>query len=126
MSMAFRHAKYFIKGEVYRGVDLADVDHYEPGLVFRWPFFISASTNRNVAAAFGKTLVVIEVPGEANVRDIAYCSFFPEEGEVLFRAYEAFEVLETNPEEIRIRIFYDEFFGAGLEISKSGEVRQID
>lgn len=42
MSMAFRHAPYFIAGEVYRGVDLADVDHYQHGLVFRWPFFISA------------------------------------------------------------------------------------
>jgi len=39
---------------------------------------------------------------------------------------EAFEVLEANPGEVRIRVFYDEFFGTGLEISKTGEVRQID
>lgn len=126
MSMAFRHAKYFMEDEAYRGVDLTDIDHYEPGLVFRWPFFISASTNRNVAAEFGKTLVTIEVPGEANVREIAYTSLFPQEGEVLFRAYEVFEVLEASPEEIRIRVFYDEFFGIGMEISEDGEVLLID
>jgi hypothetical protein len=97
MSIAFRHAKFFVEGEVYRGVDLADVDHYQRGLVFRWPFFVSASKNRNIAAGFGKTLVTIEVPASANVRDIAYCSLYPEEDEVLFRAYEVFEVLEAGP-----------------------------
>ena len=126
MSMAFRHAPYYMSGEVYRGVDLADAEHYLPGLVFRWPFFISASKNRNIAAGFGKTLVVIEVPGSANVREISYCSLFPEEGEVLFRAYEIFEVLETSPSEVRIRVFYDDQFGTGWEITEQGQLRQID
>ena len=86
----------------------------------------SASKNRNVATEFGKTLVVIEVPASANVREIEYCSLFPEEGEVLFRAYEVFEVLEASPREIRIRVFYDEFFGTGVEVTEHGEVRLID
>jgi hypothetical protein len=94
--------------------------------VFRWPFFISASTNRNVAAEFGKTLVTIECPPEANVRVIATTSLFPEEGEVLFPAYEVFEVLEASPEEVRIRVFYDDLFGIGMEISEHGEVLPID
>lgn len=126
MSMAFRHAPYFLGGEVYRGVDLADVDHYLPGLVFRWPFFISASKNRNVATEFGKTLFVIEVPTSANVREIEYSSLFPEEGEVLFRAYEVFEVLEVGPVEIRVRVFYDEYFGTGMELTEQNEIRPIE
>ena len=113
MSMAFRQAKYFMEGEVYRGVDLADIDHYRQGLIFRWPFFISASMNRDVATAFGKTLVTIEVPGWGNVREIDRWSLFPEESEVLLRAYELFEVLESGPAEVRLRIFQDEFFGMG-------------
>jgi hypothetical protein len=126
MSMAFRHAKYFMGHEVYRGVDLPDIDHYEPGLVFRWPFFVSASTNSNIAAEFGKTLVTIEVPSDADVKEIAYASLFPDEGEVLFRAYEVFEVLEASPEEVRIRVFYDEFFGTGMEIDEHGEVVLVE
>jgi hypothetical protein len=123
MSMAFRNAKYFIAGDVYRGVNLADVHHYEPGLVFRWPFFVSASTDRGVAAEFGMTLVDIEVPSFANVRDISYCSVYPEEGEVLFRAYEVFEVLGASEQGIHIRVFDDEWFGTGYEIS---ERRRLD
>jgi NAD:arginine ADP-ribosyltransferase len=112
--------------EAYRGVNLSDVDHYEHGLVFRWPFFISASQNRSIATAFGKTLVIIEVPGSANVRDISYSSLFPGEGEVLFRAYEVFEVLEASPSEIRIRVFHDEWFGTGWEITEQRELKQIE
>ena len=126
MSIAFRHAKFFVEGEVYRGVDLADVGHYQRGLVFRWPFFVSASKNRNIAAGFGKTLVTIEAPASANVRDIAYCSLYPEEDEVLFRAYEVFEVLEASPNGIRIRVFYDEHFGTGWEITEQGWLREIE
>jgi hypothetical protein len=126
VSMAFRHAPYFIKGEVYRGVKLFDADHYQPGLVFRWPFFVSASKSRNVAIRFGDTLVTIEVPSFANVREISYCSLFPEEGEVLFRAYEIFEVLEASSSEIRIRVFYDEHFGTGWEIGENNRLRKIE
>lgn len=127
MIMAFEHAEYFIEGEVYRGVDLADVDLYKPGLVFRWPFFLSASTNRNIAAEFGKTLVVIEVPASGNVRNIAYCSLFPEEGEVLFHPYEVFEVVSADLDEVRVKISEDEFFGMpGWEVSEQGEIRFRD
>ena len=126
MSMAFRQAGYFIQGEVYRGVNLTDVDHYQQGLIFRWPFFISASMNRDVAKAFGRTLVTIEVPIVSNVRQIDDSSSFPEEAEVLLPAYEAFEVLESGPGEVRLRIFEDEFFGTGFERNKkTGEVRKI-
>ena len=126
MDMAFRHPKYFMGDEVYRGVDLPDVDHYQQGLIFRWPFFVSASMRRDVATAFGKTLVTIEVPGAANVREINQWSLFPNEAEVLFRAYETFEVLESGPSEIRLRIFEDEYFGTGYEIDpETGQLRKI-
>jgi NAD:arginine ADP-ribosyltransferase len=125
MSMAFRQAAYFIQGEVYRGVDLSDVDHYQQGLVFRWPSFVSASKHREVASAFGRTLVTIEVPSSANVRGIDRWSLFPDEGEVLFRAYEIFEVLKSSPGEIRLGVFEDEFFGTGFEIGENREIRQI-
>jgi hypothetical protein len=82
MSIAFANTKYFSAGDVYRGVDIHDIDHYMPGLVFRWPFFVSASTNRDIATGFGKNLMIIEVPGSAKVIDIADCSLFPDEGEV--------------------------------------------
>lgn len=126
MHMAFKHPKYFMGDEVYRGVDLPDVNHYQQGLIFRWPFFVSASMNRDVATAFGKTLITIEVPGSANVKEIDQWSLFPDEAEVLFRAYETFEVLESGPSEVRLRIFEDEYFGTGLEIDpKTGQTYEI-
>jgi len=126
MSLAFRYAKYYIEGEVYRGVNLADIDHYIPGLVFRWPFFVSACTEPAVAEQFGRTVVTIEVPGWANVRDIAYCSLFPEECEVLFPAYQTFEVLGANRDSIRLRVFRDQHFGTGWEINASQELVEIE
>ena len=77
MSVAFKHAAYFMGNEAYRGVALEDVVQYEPGLIFRWPSFVSASNNRSVARQFGDTLVVIEVPSAASVRQIAYWSHIP-------------------------------------------------
>jgi hypothetical protein len=62
MSLAFRHARHYVGDEAYRGVSLADVEHYVPGLVFRWPFFVSASADPAIATQFGSTLVVIETP----------------------------------------------------------------
>ncbi|MFJ4719138.1 ankyrin repeat domain-containing protein [Streptomyces luteogriseus] len=126
MSMAFRHAAYFIQGDVFRGATLHDAEHYEPGLIFRWPFFVSASKEREVAANFGETVVTIEVPSSANVRDIDYCSIYPDEGEVLFRAYEAFEVIETSQEGVRIGVFDDDLFGTGLEVSERREITIIE
>lgn len=111
MIQAFEHAAYFIEGEVYRGVDLTDVAHYKPGHVFRWPFFVSASTKTDIATEFGRTLFVIEVPASGNVRDIADCSLYPEEGEVLFHPYEVFEVLEAGPKEVRVKISSDIYLG---------------
>lgn len=125
MSIAFRHAAYFISGEVYRGVDLHDWHHYEPGLVFRWPFFVSASKDINVAAAFGRTVVTVDVPAFANVREIDYCSLYPDEGEVLFRAYEVFEVLEAGAEGVLLRVFDDEWFGTEYEVV-SNRLRRIE
>ena len=126
MNEAYFYAGYFTKGEVYRGVDLTDVGHYQQGLIFRWPFFVSASMKRDVAKAFGKTLVTIEVSIENNVRQIDDWSLFPEEAEVLFPAYEVFEVLESGPGEVRLRIFEDEFFGSELELNKkTRQVRKI-
>jgi hypothetical protein len=111
MMLAFDDAPYFIKGEVYRGVDLSDITRYTPGLVFRWPFFVSASTNRAIASQFGKTSFVIEVPASGNVREIAHCSLCPDEGEVLFYPYEVFEVLEAGATGVRVKISDDIFFG---------------
>jgi hypothetical protein len=66
---------------------------------------------------------VIEVPASGNVRDISYCSLYPEEGEVLFHPYEVFEVLETGPEQVRIRISSDIYFGMDeFELSENGEI----
>jgi hypothetical protein len=123
MNEAYYYAPYFLTGEVYRGVDLTDVGHYQKGLIFRWPFFVSASMKKDVAKAFGKTLVTIEVVIENNVRQIDNWSLFPEEAEVLFPAYEVFEVLESGPGEVRLRIFEDGFFGSELELNK--KTRQV-
>lgn len=122
MSLAFRHARHYPDDEAYRGVDLADVEHYVPGLVFRWPFFVSASADPAIATQFGSTVVVIEIPPGANVRDISQFSPFPDEREVLFPAYQVFEVLEADRDEIRLRVFHDPFFGTGWARDASGEV----
>jgi hypothetical protein len=115
-----------MEGEVYRGVDLADVEHYVPGLIFRWPFFVSASKSRSVASQFGQTLVAIEVRSSGNVREISRYSLHPNEEEVLFRAYETFEVIDSSPNEVRIRVFHDEFFGTGWEVGENREIRKIE
>jgi hypothetical protein len=121
MILAFEHAPFFIEGEVYRGVDLADIARYKQGFVFRWPFFVSASTNRAIASQFGKTLFVIDVPASGNVRAIAHCSLYPNEGEVLFFPYEVFEVLESGPTGVRVRISDDIFLGVpGVQVQELG------
>ena len=120
---AFEHAPYFIEGEVYRGVNLPDVSNYAEGLVFRWPFFFSASTERGVATQFGKTLFVIEVPADGNVRAIWSCSLLPDEREVLFHPYEVFEVLSAGPTEVRVRISRDIYFG--MDEFEIGENREV-
>lgn len=126
MSLAFRHARHHVGDEVYRGVDLADVERYVPGLVFRWPFFVSASADPAIATQFGSTLVVVETPPGANVRDISRFSPFPDEREVLFPAYEVFEVLEADRDEVRLRVFHDSLFGTGWARDASGEVLPIE
>lgn len=126
MSLAFRHARHYPGGEAYRGVDLADVEHYVPGLVFRWPFFVSASADSAIATQFGSTVVVIEIPPGANVRDISRFSPFPDEQEVLFPAYQVFEVLDADRDEIRLRVFHDSFFGTGWARNAGGEVLPIE
>ncbi len=126
MSLAFRHARRYVGDEAYRGVSLADVEHYVPGLVFRWPFFVSASADAAIATQFGSTLVVIETPPWANVRDISWFSPFPDEREVLFPAYQVFEVLEADRDEVRLRVFHDSFFGTGWARAASGEVLPIE
>jgi hypothetical protein len=126
MSLAFRHAKHYVGAEAYRGVSLADVEHYVPGLVFRWPFFVSASADPAIATQFGSTLFVVETPPGANVRDISRFSPFPDEREVLFPAYQVFEVLEADRDEVRLRVFHDSFFGTGWTRDASGEVLPIE
>jgi hypothetical protein len=126
MSLAFRHVRPYVGDEAYRGVSLTDVEHYVPGLVFRWPFFVSASADPTIATQFGSTLVTIETPSWANVRDISPFSPFPDEREVLFPAYQVFEVLETGRDEVRLRVFHDSFFGTGWARAASGEVLSIE
>jgi hypothetical protein len=126
LSLAFRHTRPYSGDEAYRGVDLADVEHYVPGLVFRWPFFVSASADPAIATQFGSTVVVIEISPGSDVRDISWFSPFPDEREVLFPAYQVFEVLEADRNEIRLRVFHDPFFGTGWARNGSGEVLPIE
>jgi NAD:arginine ADP-ribosyltransferase len=86
-----------------------------------WPFFVSASTNSAIASQFGKTLFVVEVPASGNVVEIAHCSLYPDEGGVLFFPYEVFEVLESGPTEVRVRISDDIFLGVpGRQVKELG------
>jgi NAD:arginine ADP-ribosyltransferase len=126
MSLAFRHARPYSGNEVYRGVNLADVEHYVPGLVFRWPFFVSASADPAIAAQFGGTVVAIEIPSGADARDISRFSPFRDEQEVLLPAYQVFEVLQADRDEIRLRVFHDPFFGTGWVRTAGGEVLPVE
>lgn len=80
-------------GVAYRGADMtnADVDQYQPGLMFEWAGFISASKERETALDFRGSALFDITPwgsysmyGKRNSFDIARYSVLPGEQEVVF------------------------------------------
>lgn len=96
---------YFTGAEAYRGMQVSDLETYEPGLVFRWPFFVSASANKEAAQEFAPVTWIVRMPQSApNVAmDIREYSVYPSEAEVLFYPYTAFEVVERTDREVVVQ-----------------------
>ncbi len=89
-------APYFTGSQVFRGMRVPDLDNYQEGLVYRWPFFVSASASEQQARKFGPVIFTIKTPEIFHISDIRYHSVHPEEEEVLFHPYTRFEVLERT------------------------------
>jgi len=74
---------------------------------FLWPVFASSSRNENVAKVFGNLLFKIDLEGEGLTYavDVASCSAYPGEEEVLFYPYSGFEVVEGyNPDTNMVKL----------------------
>jgi hypothetical protein len=80
-------------GTAYRGVDMpsSDIDQYQPGLMFEWAAFVSASKDRDAALDYRGSVLFDITPGgsysmhsKRNPFDIAEHSTFPGEREVVF------------------------------------------
>lgn len=94
---------YYMGSKVYRGMDVPDIKDYEPGLVFMWPFFVSASASKSVAKEFGAVTWTVELPQSTTVIDIHKYSAYPSEEEVLFFPYSSFEVQRRTDTEVVVR-----------------------
>ncbi len=94
---------YYMGSTVYRGMDVPDAKDYEPGLVFKWPFFVSATASRSVAKEFGSVMWIVELPKTTKVLDIHEHSAYPSEEEVLFVPYSSFQVERRTDTEVVVR-----------------------
>lgn len=95
------------EGVSYRGARLtpADIDKYQPGLMFEWGGFISASKHRDVAVDIAGNVLFEITPwgsysmyGKRNPIDIAELSIAPDEAEVIFPIACTFRVKGTRKE----------------------------
>ncbi len=95
-------APYFMEEKAFRGTMIDDAEEYREGLVYEWPFFVSASGSESLAATFGPVLFIIDIPSEFSIPHIKEYSLLPDEDEVLFHPYTRFKVLERRRDRINV------------------------
>lgn len=101
---SLKFVPYYMGSTVYRCVSIQDYENYQKGLVYRWPFFISASANEEQASKFGDILFTIKIPSIFSISEISEYSVCPREEEVLFHPYTRFEVVKKSKTQINVEL----------------------
>jgi hypothetical protein len=101
---ALKAVPYYRGSTVFRGTTIKDYDSYTPGLVYRWPFFVSASANQKQTQKFGPVLFTIQISEIFSISQISRYSVCPWEEEILFHPYTRFEVIEKRNNRVTVEI----------------------